>query len=56
MYIFKSIAKEFVKEFYTNLTQRHNGATVLVKRLEKKYIVYGIHALTKQITKKCPNC
>ena len=46
MYIPKSIAKEFVKEFHANLTQRHNKATMLVKKLKKKYIVYGIHALT----------
>ena len=45
MYIPRNIAGEFVKEFHANLMQRHNRATVLVKRLEKEYIVYGIHAL-----------
>jgi len=45
MYIPKNIAKGFVKEFHTNLTQRYNRATALVKRLEKEYIVYKIYAL-----------
>ena len=45
MYIPKNITKEFIKKFHTNLMQRHNGAIMLIKRLEKKYIVYKIHAL-----------
>jgi len=45
MYIPKNITKKFIKEFHANLTQRHNGATALVRKLEKKYIVYRIHAL-----------
>jgi len=46
MYIPKSIAKEFVKEFYKNLIQRYNKATALVRKLEKEYIIYKIHTLT----------
>jgi len=42
-----SIAKEFVEEFHRNLTQGHNRATALVRRLEKEYIIYKIHTLTK---------
>ena len=45
-YILKSIAKKFVKKFHTNLMQRHNKATALVRRLEKEYIVYKIYAFT----------
>jgi len=33
MYIPKSIAEEFIKEFYKGITQGHNGATGLVLRL-----------------------
>ena len=33
MYIPKSIAEEFVKEFYKKITQEHNGAIGLVSRL-----------------------
>ena len=39
IYIPRSIAKEFVKDFYANFTQGHNKATMLVKRLSKKEIV-----------------
>ena len=44
MYIFKSIAEEFVKEFYRNFMQRYNGATVLVRRLKKEYVIYEVYA------------
>jgi len=47
MYIPKNIAKGFVEKFYKNLTQKHNGATALVKRLEKKYIIYRVHTLAR---------
>ena len=33
MYILKSIAEKFVKDFYKGLTQRYNKITALVKRL-----------------------
>jgi len=33
MYMPKSIAEEFVKEFHKGITQGHNGATGLVLRL-----------------------
>jgi len=56
MYIPRNIAKEFIKEFHKNLTQGHNRATALVQRLEKEYIVYGVHALARQMTKECPDC
>ena len=56
MYIPKSIAKEFVKKFHANLTQEYNGATVLIRRLKKKYIVYKIYVFARQVTKECPNC
>jgi len=55
IYISRNIAKEFVKEFYGNLTQRHNGATALVRRLEKEYVIYRVHTLTKQVIKKYPD-
>ena len=55
MYIPKSITKEFIKEFHRNLIQGHNRATALVRKLEKEYIIYKIHALTRQITKECPD-
>ena len=45
MYIPRNITGEFVKEFHANLMQKYNGATALVRRLEKEYIVYKIHAL-----------
>jgi len=56
MYIPKSIAKEFVKEFHANLTQGYNRAIALVKRLKKKYIIHKIHTLTQQVTRECPDC
>ena len=39
MYVPNEIAEEFVIEFHKGTTQRHNGATVLVARLGRKYIV-----------------
>ena len=42
MYIPKSVTEEFVKKFYKEITQGHNGATVLVLRLQEEYIIYGI--------------
>ncbi len=45
MYIPRNIAKEFVKEFHKNLTQRHNGTTALVTRLQEEYIIYGIQGV-----------
>ena len=47
IYILKSIIKEFIKEFHKNLTQRHNGAIALVRKLEKKYIIYRVYALAR---------
>ena len=47
MYIPKSIAKKFVEEFHRNLIQGHNGATALVKRLEKEYIIHEIHTFAR---------
>ena len=36
--------------------QIHNGTTALVQKLKKIYIIYKIHALTRQMTKEYPNC
>ena len=47
MYIPKSITKEFVKEFYKNLTQGYSGVIVLVRRLEKEYVIYKVHTLAR---------
>ena len=33
MYVLKSIAEEFIKDFYKGLTQRYNKAIALVNRL-----------------------
>ena len=33
MYILKSIVKEFIKDFYKGLTQKHNKTAALVNRL-----------------------
>ena len=33
MYVLKSIAEEFVKDFYKGLTQEYNRVTALVNRL-----------------------
>ena len=45
MYIPRNITKKFIKEFHKNLIQRHNGATALIRKLEKKYVIYGVYAL-----------
>jgi transposase InsO family protein len=55
-YIPRNIAKEFVENFHQGLTQGHNGATALVRRLGKEYIVHGVHALARQVTRECPDC
>ena len=47
MYIPKSIAEEFVKKFHANLMQEHNRATVLIRKLEKEYIIYGIYTFAQ---------
>jgi len=39
IYIPKSITKKFIKKFYKNLMQKHNGVTALVQKLKKEYIV-----------------
>jgi len=53
MYIPKNITKKFVKEFYRNLTQRHNKATALVRKLEKKYMIHRVYTFIRQVIKKC---
>ena len=45
MYISRNITKEFVKKFHRNLTQEYNGATALVKKLKKEYVIHGVHTL-----------
>ena len=55
MYILKSITKEFVEEFYRNLTQEYNRAIALVRRLKKEYVIYKVHTLTKQVIRECPD-
>ena len=45
MYILKSIAKEFIKEFHGNLIQRHNGAITLAAKLQEEYIINRIHRI-----------
>jgi len=42
IYILSEIAEEFVTEFYKKTTQRHNRATALIVRLDRKYIVKNI--------------
>jgi len=39
MYVPSKVAKKFITEFHKGVTQRHNGATALVARLGKKYII-----------------
>jgi len=45
MYVPKNIAREFVEEFHKNITQRHNRATALIRRLKKEYIIHGVYTL-----------
>ena len=47
IYIPSKIAKEFVTEFHKRTTQRHNETTVLVKKLEKEYIIHKVHTFAK---------
>ena len=47
MYIPRNITREFVKEFYRNLIQRYNGVIALVRRLEKEYVIYKVHAFAR---------
>ena len=47
IYIFKNITREFIKEFYRNLTQGYNRTTALVRKLEKEYIIYKIHIFAR---------
>ena len=42
MYILRSIAKEFVKEFHGNFIQGYIGITGPVIRFQEKYIIYRI--------------
>ena len=42
MYILKDITKEFIIEFYKGETQGHNGAIVLVLRIQEEYIIRNI--------------
>ena len=42
MYIPKSVAEEFVKEFHKGMTQGHNKITALVLRLQEEYIIHRI--------------
>ena len=55
IYIPSKVAKEFVIEFYKGVTQRYNGATVLVIRLGKEYIIWNIWKIAKEVTKECPD-
>ena len=48
--------EEFVKEFYKNFMQGHNGAMALVARLQEEYIIYRIWGITRKVIDKCPDC
>jgi len=56
MYIPRGIMEKFVKEFYKNLIQGHNGAMALVARLQEKYIIHGIWGITQKVINECPDC
>jgi len=56
IYVPNEIAEEFITEFHKRTTQRHNGATVLVARLGKEYIVRNIWKIAKKVTRECPDC
>ena len=56
MYIPKNIVKEFMKRFYRNFIQGHNGAIVLIARLQEEYIIHGIWKIAKKVTSECPDC
>ena len=56
MYILRSIVKEFVKEFYKNLIQGHNGVIALVARLQEEYIIYKVWKIARKVMGKCLDC
>ena len=56
MYVLRGVVEEFIKEFYKNLTQGHNGATALVARLQEEYIIHGIWGIARKVMSKCPDC
>jgi len=39
IYIPKDIAEAFIKDFYKEITQKHNKAIGLVLRLQEEYII-----------------
>ena len=42
IYVLRDIIKEFITKFYRGETQRHNGATVLILKLQEEYIIRNI--------------
>ena len=55
-YILSKIAEEFVTEFYKETTQRHNGTTALVARLDREYIIRNVWKIARKVIKECPDC
>jgi len=53
IYVLNKITEEFVTEFYKETTQRHNGATVLVAKLGREYIIRNIWKIARRVTKEC---
>ncbi len=56
IYILRNIVEKFIKEFYRNFTQGHNGAMALVVRLQEEYIIHGIWGIIRKVISKCPDC
>ena len=56
MYILRSIAKEFIKEFYGNLIQGHNRVIALVARLQEEYVINGIYGIAREVIKEYLDC
>ena len=52
----KKLAEKFITEFHRKATQKYNKITVLVARLQTKYIIRDIWNITKKIVKECPDC
>jgi len=55
MYVPSEIAEEFVTEFHKGTTQRHNGATALVIRLGREYIIKNVWKIVRKVIKEYPD-
>ena len=56
IYILRSIAKEFIKEFYRNLIQGYNRVIALAARLQEEYVINRIYGIAKKVIKECLDC